>query len=271
MPKITQDTDNILDLEAKKKLLHDIHQEDLLDLFKKDYKSTYKPITQKKSALDQSVGIAITTKEKEFLQNEMKLIKRAGNGGRVSLSSVMRHRVLVEPDIQEWKERAKAGLKEFDGPDWNKAKLTRQRNKANDQLDNLPMDDKESRIILTKQLTELNAKLAQLQKPNIKRNYRLRGRVTFNEANTIRWRAGRLNITVADYMRMLIFGYLPFSDDDKTMSFETRKRFYVSILDVAINGWGNPPQQEVCPDCLRYQAEIRDLKEKLNRLTKYAR
>ena len=63
MPTIK--TYGVLDLEAKRKLLKEIDQDDLLNLFKKSYKSGYAPIKQKKVALDQSVAIAITTDEKK--------------------------------------------------------------------------------------------------------------------------------------------------------------------------------------------------------------
>ena len=269
MPKITKDTDSVLDLEAKKKLLADIQQDDLLDLFKKNYKNGYKPIKQKKVALDQSVAIAITTAEKDELTKEIKAIKKTG--GKVTLSSVMRSRVLVDVDLVEWREQALLGLKELNGPDWNKPKIVHARDKAMKQYDNIPSDDDESRKMVMAEINRYNDKLRQLEKPKIKRSYRLRGRVTFNEANIIRWRAARLNISVADYMRFLIFGYIPYSDNDKTLSIEARKRFYVSILDVAANGWGQPPEQESCSNCVRYIEEIKELKAKISRLQAYSK
>lgn len=268
MPKITKDIDGILSLEDKKALLKEMKQEELLTLFKKNYNSTYKPIKQKKVALDQQVSIAITTEEKEILLAEMAEIKKTG--GKVTLSSVMRSRVMVDIDLIEWRGRASEGLKELNGPNWNKRAITRELEKYMKSYDNLPLDDMESRKIHTYKIADCNRKLKQLEKPNIKRSYKLKGRVTFNEANIIRWRAGRLNITVADYMRFMIFGYLPFSKDDKTLSVETRKRFYISILDVAHNGWGEPPQSESCPNCLRYIEEINELKEKIKRLQNFS-
>lgn len=269
MPKITKDIDGVLDLESKKKLLKEIQQDDLLELFKKNYKSGYTPIKQKRVALDQSVAIAITADEKEILTKEIVAIKRTG--GKVTLSSVMRSRVLVDVDLLQWKESALAGLKELNGPDWNKRTIVRDRDKYTSQLDKLPHDDFESQKLLMARLGECNRKLRQLDKPNIKRGYRLRGRVTFNEANTIRWRAARLSLTVADYMRFLIFDYNPFSEDDKTLSVEDRKRFYVSVLDVAANGWGAPPEQESCPNCVRYIDEINELKGKVARLKAFSK
>lgn len=270
MPKIRTDIDGALELESKKALLQEIQQEDLFNLFKDNYKNSYTPVKRKKVALDQSVAIAITTEEKEFLSKEILQIKKAGGGGRVTLSSVMRSRVLVDVDLEEWKQQALEGLRELNGPDWNKRAITRERDKFMKLNDNADINDDESRIIFTAKIDECNRKLRQLEKPNIKRSYRLRGRVTLNEANTIRWRAAKLSLTVADYMRFLIFGYLPFSEDDKTLSVEARKRFYVSILDVAANGWGTPPEVENCPNCVRYIEEIKELKEKLNRLQTYS-
>lgn len=269
MPRIKKDLDGLESLEAKKALLKEIKQEDVLELFKKNYKPSYAPIKRKKVALDQSVAIAITSQERELLMNEIQEIKRTG--GKVTLSSVMRSRVLVDVDLLEWKELALKGLKEFSGPNWNKAKLTKERNQFTRKFDKLDPDDTDSRQILSSRISDCNRRLKLLEKPIVKRNYRLRGRVTFNEANLIRWRAAKLSLTVADYMRFLIFGYVPFSEDDKTLSVDSRKRFYVSILDVAANGWGTPPEVESCPNCVRYMDEIKELKIKIERLQAFSK
>ena len=98
------------------------------------------------------------------------------------------------------------------------------------------------------------------------RKYRLTGRVTTNEVNTIRWRAARLSLTVSDYMRFLLFDYMPFSGEDGHLSTDSRKKFYISIIDVARNGWGEPPQVEDCHDCARYKEEISKLNEVIRNL-----
>lgn len=269
MPKIRKDIDSVTDLEAKKQLLKEIEREDLIDLFKKNYKSNYTPIRQKKVALDQSVAIAITSEEREILMSEIMKIKKTG--GRVTLSSVMRNRVLVDVDLMAWREKALKGLEELNGPDWNKRKITKERDDYSKKMDKIPLDDSESRKLVMSRISECNRRLAMLEKPTVKRSYRLRGRVTFNEANIIRWRAARLSLTVADYMRFLIFDYMPFTDDDKTMSVDSRKRFYISILDVAANGWGTMPEVESCPNCVRHIEEIKELKAKLERLKAYSK
>ena len=108
-------------------------------------------------------------------------------------------------------------------------------------------------------------KLESLKAVSSKRSYRVAGRVTFDEANHIKWRAGRLSLSVADYLRFLLFGYYPNSENDKHMSLIARKRFYISVLDVYKNGWGNPPQLNGCPNCARYQKDIQILKEQIAR------
>ena len=115
------------------------------------------------------------------------------------------------------------------------------------------------------QLDECEQKLNSLKKQNRKRGYRVSTRVTYEEANTIRWRAARLSITVPDYMRYVIFGYLPFTDADYNLSLEARKRFYVSIIDVYKNGWGEIPEVNECPNCARYKHEIEVLRDKVSR------
>lgn len=265
MAKINKDIDDIINFDEKKKILANLKQDDLLGLFKKQYKTSYRPIVQKKVALDQSISIAITKEEKEWLGKELVSIKKTG--GRVTLSAFVRNRSLLGVDLVEWKKQALLGLKELNGPSWDKRKIINNRNKCMKKLEKAK-DDEAIKIYKT-ELKQYNNKLRLLNKPAIKRSYRLRGRVTFNEANTIRWRAARLSLTVADYIRFLLFDYVPFSDNDKTLTIENRKRFYVSIIDVANSGWGTPPQTESCPNCARYIAENKELREKIKRLQAY--
>ena len=73
-------------------------------------------------------------------------------------------------------------------------------------------------------------------------------------------------MTVADYMRYLVFGYTPFTENDRHLSIDARRRFYISVLDVAANGWGTPPHTEECENCARYAHENKELRAKLDRL-----
>ena len=43
------------------------------------------------------------------------------------------------------------------------------------------------------------------------------------------------------------------------------KRFYVSIMDVCKNGWGNPPTVNECSNCARHLHDIEVLREQLER------
>lgn len=254
--------DLILTYEDKKELLEEINQDDLMDLFK-DYKTTYKPLKQKKSQLDQKISAGITAAERDLLTREFDAIKKAGN---LSRSAMIRNKVIAELDIAEWEERARNGLKDFEDEKWDEAKLKRNLKHKIMLLDNVEDDDEESEIILTREITELERQISELSKPTIRRGFRITGRVTFNEANHIRWRAARLTITVADYVRFMLFDYYPFTEADQHMSIDARKRFYISVLDVARNGWGRPPHVEECPNCQRYAEEAQAYKEKLERL-----
>ena len=47
MKAITRDVDNILSIKEKEKILEEIHQKDLIDLFKKGFKPQYKRVESK--------------------------------------------------------------------------------------------------------------------------------------------------------------------------------------------------------------------------------
>lgn len=265
MEKVTKQDNDLLSYEARKQILKNLGQEELLQLFD-DYKPSYKPIVRKQSPLDQQISLGISKTERENIGKEMKAIKATGEN--ITISSLVRSRAVGNIDLEEWKERAEIGLKELNSLKWDKDEIEKQLRQFRLQFDEIEEDDDESAYVLNEKIKKHEAMLEELNRPTIRRNSRMSGRVTFNEANLIRWRAGRLTITVADYMRFLVFGYLPFSENDRHLSVQARRRFYVAILDIVENGWGKPEEIEDCPNCARYAHENQELRTKLERLRK---
>lgn len=267
MKAITRDVDNILSIKEKEKILEEIHQKDLIDLFKKGFKPQYKRVESKKTILDQQISIAIDTDEKNMIALELNEIRKVAN--KISLASFIRSRSLATFDIAEWYQQALEGLEELSSDSWNPKTLQNERKQYIKLLDDLEDSEDDSRdenmLFYKTRLDETEQKINSLKKQNRKRGYRVSTRVTYEEANTIRWRAARLSITVPDYMRYVIFGYLPFTDADYNLSLEARKRFYVSIIDVYKNGWGEIPEVNECPNCARYKHEIEVLRDKVAR------
>lgn len=267
MKAITRDVDNILSIKEKEKILEEIHQKDLIDLFKKGFKPQYKRVESKKTILDQQISIAIDTDEKNMIALELNEIRKVAN--KTSLASFIRSRSLATFDIAEWYQQALDGLEELSSDSWDPKFLQNERKKYIKLLDDLEDSEDDNRdedmLYYKTQLDETEQKINSLKKQNRKRGYRVSTRVTYEEANTIRWRAARLSITVPDYMRYVIFGYLPFTDADYNLSLEARKRFYVSIIDVYKNGWGEIPEVNECPNCARYKHEIEVLRDKVAR------
>lgn len=267
MKAITRDVDNILSIKEKEKILEEIHQKDLIDLFKKGFKPQYKRVESKKTILDQQISIAIDTDEKNMIALELNEIRKVAN--KTSLASFARSRSLATFDIAEWYQQALEGLEELSSDSWNPKTLQNERKQYIKLLDDLEDSEDDSRdedmLFYKTRLDETEQKINSLKKQNRKRGYRVSTRVTYEEANTIRWRAARLSITVPDYMRYVIFGYLPFTDADYNLSLEARKRFYVSIIDVYKNGWGEIPEVNECPNCARYKHEIEVLRDKVAR------
>ena len=265
MEKVRAKDDNLVSYKARKEILEDLGQKELLEIFD-DYKPTYKPIEQKKSPLDQQISLGISAEEKKKISEDINVMKKKGE--KVTVSSLVRNRAVSDIDLAEWRERAEKGLKELNSLKWDKDKIEKNLRSLYAQYDAMDDDDDETAAVLNKKIKEHEEMKRELTRPTIRRSSRMSGRVTFNEANIIRWRAGRLTLTVADYMRFLIFGHLPFTENDRHLSIQARRRFYVAILDVSNNGWGNPPEIEECPNCARYAHENKELRAKLERLQK---
>ena len=274
MKVITQEDIDALKLENKQSILAGLGQENLMKLFQNQPK--FKPIEPKKIALDQQIAITLSENEKQKLIQDRERIRELGK--LPSISSYIRKKILLQLDIEQWREFAEQGLKNLDNSDFESKTLQKQKIRlinSIDQLDDIVKSDIDTEEIdrLKKELEEIENRLMLLKSTKQeKRIYRLSGNITFNEANFVRWRAARLSLTLADYIRFILFDYQP-TIDDNHMSVESRKRFYVSILEVAQNGWGNPPVVNECPNCARYWDDIKKVQEQIvylkNELSKY--
>jgi hypothetical protein len=274
MKVITQEDIDALKLENKQSILAGLGQENLMKLFQNQPK--FKPIEPKKIALDQQIAITLSENEKQRLIQDRERIRELGK--LPSISSYIRKKILLQLDIEQWREFAEQGLKNLDNSDSESKTLQKQKIRlinSIDQLDDIVKSDIDTEEIdrLKKELEEIENRLMLLKSTKQeKRIYRLSGNITFNEANFVRWRAARLSLSLADYIRFILFDYQP-TIDDNHMSVESRKRFYVSILEVAQNGWGNPPVVNECPNCARYLDDIKKLQEQIeylkNELSKY--
>lgn len=268
MKVITQEDIDALKLENKQNILAGIGQQGLIKLFQNQPK--FKPIEPKKIALDQQIAITLSENEKQRLIQDRERIRELGK--LPSISSYIRKKILLQLDIEQWRTFAEQGLKNLDNSDSKSKILQKQKIRlinSIDQLDDIVKDDINTEEInkLKKELEEIENRLMLLKSTKQeKRIYRLSGNITFNEANFVRWRAARLSLSLADYIRFILFDYQP-TVDDNHMSVESRKRFYVSILEVAQNGWGNPPVVNECPNCARYLDDIKKLQEQIEYLT----
>lgn len=266
MKKIDIDMENILSLDDKRELLRDLGHENLIDeLFTKGYKATYKPAINKQNPLDQQVSFSISDDEKSFMSKDLADIRKVGP--RISISAYIRNKITTDIDLKDWANRAEEQLKMLKEPEFNTEYLNRQRRNLLLEMEEAEYDS-ELRM-LNKQMKDLNEKIELLKKQSFKRKFRVSGRITFNEAQIIRWRAARLNLTIADYLRYLVYNYVPGGMADLNLSLQDRQRFYISILDVYKNGWGQPEELDQCPNCIRYMNEIQKLKNQIERYKAY--
>lgn len=266
---ITQEDIDALKLENKRNILAGIGQQNLINLFQNQPK--FKPVEPKKLALDQQVAITLSENEKERLINDRDKIQELGK--LPSISSYIRKKIVLPLDIEEWRALAEQGLKDLNNSDTESKSLSKQKLKlinAIDLLDDITNVDKDIQEVekLRQELQQVEERLSLLKSTKQeKRIYKLTGNITFNEANFVRWRAARLSIPVADFIRFTLFDYQP-TIDDNHMSVDARKRFYISILDVCDNGWGKPPVVNECPNCARYLADIKKLQQQIEYLQK---
>lgn len=247
-----------MSLEEKEEFLNEIGQGDLIKIFD-NWQPNNSPAkrarARKSKPLDQKMTLTVSKEDRKSFEGFLKELQN--DGEEVSMSTVVRNRSLSHPDIEEWKTEAIKALKELKKTAENKKEY---KNRI-EELNNLISDekDKDALTIYYEERNDLDNKLSRLSSTPAKRTQRLSGRMTFEESETIKWRASRLCISTSDYLRMMIFDLKPNGEADKHMSLIARQRFYVAIGEISRNGWGTPPRISECTHCVELNEEIEKL------------
>lgn len=251
-------------IDEKLSIIEELGKPELIDIFK-GWAPRVSNRKKRGAPLDQRVSITVTTQERVLLDQELKAVKETGD--KISMSQFIRNRALGTVDINGWRERAEEALKEIEDT------VNRQAELRTEKLNTLVLmdeeDDEDVATIYSMQAAEIDKKLNKLVAQNEKRNNRLSGRMSMAEAETIKWRAQRLCLSSSDYLRMMIFSLEPDSKADSHMSLDAKRRFYISVIDVARNGWGTPPSVYECSQCMNYMEEIRRLREENEQIRQF--
>lgn len=254
-----------MSVEDKLKVLDEMGRPELIDLFK-EWKPRVSKRKQRGAPLDQRVTVTVTDQERSSLDAELKQVTSSGSG--MSVSQFIRNRALGSVDINGWRQIAEKALKEIEDTVAAQSELRKRKNALIAEIDE--EDDEAEAAYLSKQVDEITRRLNKIVAQNEKRKNRLTGRMSMPEAEQIKWRAQRLCISSSDYLRMMIFGLEPDSRGDAHMSLDAKRRFYISIIEVAENGWGNPPNIYNCSQCENYMEEIRRLRAENEQLRRFA-
>lgn len=260
VPKSNYSFGDSATLEEKQKILEDMGKLELIEAFK-----DWKPRRVKRryaAPLDQRVSITITAKEKMIIEKEINEIKKSNEP--ISVSQFIRNKATSSVDIHGWRELAEKELVDLLDIESHQSELRKSRRILMHEYEDT--EDVETKLSVDEKMLSIDKKLGKLVGHTEKRGSRLTGRMSMAEAETVRWRADRLCVSVSDYLRMMIFDMSPVSDGDRHMSLDARKRFYVSILDVAHNGFGSPPNIVECSQCGNYLEEIERLNAEIRQL-----
>lgn len=208
--------------------------------------------------VDQRIAVSMSKEEREML---MQSLKKARRGGKVSLSSYVRSHAKSPIDIEQWRLDAIEALKELEHIAESKRMYVTRAHILENEVES--EDDPDKKEEYASELRKIEDDLLKLKSvQNAPRTERLVGRLTVVESEMLKWRAQRLSITTSDYLRMVLLGMSPGSQGDAHMSFDARRRFYVSVMEVAHNGWGTPPEMTNTEGYRNSIAEI----ERLNKV-----
>lgn len=248
----------------KLEILDSMGRPELIDLFN-DWKPRVSKRRKRGAPLDQRLAITVTDTERFSLDKELETLKKANQ--KISISQFIRNRAMSNIDLIGWKELAETALAEIEETFENKAQLIEERKGY--ELEMEAEDDTDVIAAFGIKVEQLNNRLNKITAQNEKRANRLTGRMTMTESEQVKWKAQRLCISTSDYLRMMIFALEPNSSADAHMSFDAKRRFYISIIEVAQNGWGNPPNIYECSQCENYTEEIERLQAEVKALRSF--
>lgn len=255
-----------LSLSDKLAIIEKMERPELIDLFK-GWEGRKKSTAKKKTApLDQRVTVTVTSLERISLDRELQRVRASGE--KISMSQFIRNRALGSVDINGWRDLSAKALGELEDTLSNRKAMEKSRTALTALMDEEDDDDEVAELV--KQIDAITESLNKTVAQDQKRQYRLSGRMSMHESEVIKWRAQRLCISASDYLRMMIFNLTPDSTADAHMSIDAKRRFYVSIIEVAANGWGEPPTIYNCAQCSNYVDEISRLKEENRQLRAFA-
>lgn len=253
-----------LTVDDKLKLLDEMGRPELVDLFK-DWKPRASKRRQRGAPLDQRVAITVTDAERYSLNKEIEDLKNRGE--KISISQFIRNRTISTIDINGWRDIAAKALAEIEQTVENEKALIEERSGYELQMDE--EDDTDLIAVYAMKANEITQRLSKITAQNEKRSNRLTGRMSMPESEKVKWRAQRLCISSSDYLRMMIFGMEPDSIADSHMSLDAKRRFYISIIEVAENGWGTPPNIYECSQCANYMDELSKAQAEVKQLRNF--
>lgn len=249
----------------KLEVLKNLGREDLIDIFK-EWKPRKSAAKKRGAPLDQRVSITVTDVERQSLDKELKAVKNSGVA--VSMSQFIRNRAIGSIDINGWRDIALETFGKLENIVERQVEYRSRRKQLIEIIED--ETDQEAVVVYEIEKKRIENDLALIVAQNERRKNRLSGRMSMIESETIKWRAERLCISTSDYLRMMIFDLQPNSTGDAHMSLDAKRRFYTSIIDVAKNGWGEPPKIYNCSQCENYMDTIRKLKEEIRQLREFA-
>lgn len=199
-----------------------------------------------KDPFNPDIPIAINAEEKAFLSADLKQAKK--QDPRASLRSIALPRMLAVPDIGEWMEAITGKLEELEDTVAREEEIREEAKRIEVFL--AKRLKKEERTIYQQDLFDLERRLAKLTKVDAHRTLRLASKVSPGERAALSYRAHQLHLTLSDYLRRMIFGYLPGGPEDNHLTLKQKRHFYISIELIFENGWKEPPGFEgMCPNC----------------------
>lgn len=255
-------------VDEKMKILEELGRGDLVNVFK-----DWKPRPQRSKALsaplDQRITIATTTDERYFLTDEIETVKKLGSP--ISMAQYIRNKAMGTVDLEEWDEIAHEALAEIEEIKAKEKDLKKERRDLVRALGREDVINSEEEVVYERRIEEIDGVLDKIHSKSVKRDQRLSGRLTMVEAEQVKWRAQRLCLSTSEYLRFLIFDQKPNTEADVHMNLDAKRRFYISIIDVARNGWGTPPNVYECKQCRHYQEELDRAQEENRQLRAFVR
>lgn len=213
---------------------------------------------------DQRLGLLLNEQEKKQLVDDITKVQKKVDSRRLSISNMLRKRVILGLDLEKECQAAKKIIDSVDNSNEDAKTLQKKERALIKAIEKVKDEGEEQYIML--ELKDVENKLNAKKAKNRENKYQIALYITYQEALEIKSHANDLDMTVSEYVRSIVFdnglteNVLPYLDE------KDRLRILRAIVKTNRLGYSKVKIIEKgCKNCQRLYHDIDLLQQELKK------